>query len=68
MTLNTREIGNTGLQVSELGLGTAAMAGNHRPVDESDHQAALEEGLSRGITYVDTAPYYGFGRSEHFAG
>jgi len=44
------------------------MAGNHRPVDESDHQAALEEGLSRGITYVDTAPYYGFGRSEHFAG
>ncbi|MBX2823538.1 MAG: aldo/keto reductase [Gammaproteobacteria bacterium] len=68
MTFNTRKIGNTRLRVSELGLGTAAMAGNHRNVPESDHQAALEEGLSRGITYVDTAPYYGFGRSEHFAG
>ncbi len=68
MTFKTREIGNTGLQVSELGLGTAAMAGNHRVVDESDHQAALAEGLDRGITFVDTAPFYGFCRSEHFAG
>lgn len=56
------------MSVSELGLGTAAMAGNHRPVAEEDHQAALDEGLNRGITYVDTAPFYGFGRSEHFAG
>ncbi len=68
MTFNTREIGKTGLQVSELGLGTAAMAGNHRVVPESDHQAALAEGLDRGITFLDTAPFYGFCRSEHFAG
>lgn len=68
MTFKTREIGKTGLQVSELGLGTAAMAGNHRVVDEADHQAALAEGLDRGITFVDTAPFYGFCRSEHFAG
>lgn len=64
----TRTVGNTGLQVSELGLGTAAMAGNHRHVPEGDHRAALEEGLDNGITFVDTAPFYGFGRSEHFAG
>lgn len=65
---NKRPIGNTGLQVSELGIGTAAMAGNHRPVAIEDHQAALKEGLDAGISYVDTAPYYGFARSEHFAG
>ena len=29
--INTRTLGESGLQVSELGLGTAAMAGNHRP-------------------------------------
>lgn len=68
MTFNKRQIGNTGLQVSELGLGTAAMAGNHRPTTVEDHQAALKEGLDAGISYLDTAPYYGFGRSEHFAG
>lgn len=68
MIFKQREMGKTGLMVSELGLGTAAMAGNHRDVPIEDHQAALDEGLNNGITYVDTAPYYGFGRSEHFAG
>ena len=68
MEVSLRQIGSTGLMVSELGIGTAAMAGNHRPVAESDHQAALEEGLEQGLTFVDTAPFYGFGRSEHFAG
>ena len=68
MSFKQREIGTTGLMVSELGLGTAAMAGNHRDVPIEDHRAALDEGLNNGISYVDTAPYYGFGRSEHFAG
>lgn len=63
-----RKVGNTALAVTNLGIGTAAMAGNHRPVPESDHIAALDEGLNAGINFVDTAPYYGFGRSEHFAG
>lgn len=68
MTFKKRKVGNTGLMVSELGLGTAAMAGNHRPVAESDHRAAIETALDGGINYVDTAPFYGFCRSEHFAG
>ena len=68
MTLKKRMIGATGLEVTELGLGTAAMAGNHRPVAIEDHRGALEEGLGRGINFLDTAPFYGFGRSEHLAG
>ena len=54
-TINTRALGNSGLQVSELGLGTAAMAGNHRPVSEADHRGAIEEALDGGITFLDTA-------------
>lgn len=65
---NLRSIGKTKLQVSELGLGTAAMAGNHRPVPLEDHRAALKTGLDAGISFLDTAPFYGFARSEHFAG
>ena len=54
--------------LSELGLGCAAMAGNHRPVTEADNREAIDTGLNSGITFVDTAPFYGFGRSEHYEG
>jgi len=64
----TRELGGTGLRLTELGLGCAAMAGNHRPVADEDIGGAIDEGLASGIGYVDTAPFYGFGRSERFVG
>jgi len=64
----TRKLGNTSLQLSELGLGCAAMAGNHRPVSNRDIHGAIKTGLAAGIKFVDTAPFYGLGRSEHFVG
>jgi len=67
-SFSTRQIGKTSLQVTELGIGCAAMAGNHRPVDDADIAGAIEEGLDQNIRFVDTAPFYGFGRSEHFLG
>lgn len=54
--------------LSEPGLGCAAMAGNHRAVANKDIHAAIQAGLRAGIAYVDTAPFYGLGRSEHFVG
>jgi len=68
ITIKTKTLGTTSLTISELGLGTAAMAGNHRPVAEEDHRGAIEEALDGGMTFVDTAPFYGFCRSEHYAG
>jgi len=64
----SRQLGKTSLQLTELGLGCAAMAGNHRPVSNHDIRHALTSGLEAGIRFVDTAPFYGFGRSEHFVG
>jgi len=64
----TRELGSTGLKLTELGLGCAAMAGNHRVVADEDIAGAIDEGLAQGAGYVDTAPFYGFGRSERFVG
>ncbi len=63
-----RSIGNTILEVTELGLGCAAMAGNHQPNSDENIAAAIDEALKHDVRYVDTAPFYGFGRSEHFAG
>lgn len=66
--LATRRIGNTSLEVTELGLGCAAMAGNHQPNSDENIVGAIDEALQHHVRYVDTAPFYGFGRSEHFVG
>jgi len=68
MVLDTRTLGRTSLQLTTLGLGCAAMAGNHRIVEDRDLRGALEAGLDGGIGFVDTAPFYGFGRSERAVG
>lgn len=68
MSFSSRQLGRTSLHVTELGLGCAAMAGNHRPVTEEDLRAAIATGLDAGIGFVDTAPFYGFGRSERAVG
>jgi len=66
--IRKRQLGKTVLQLSEFGLGCAAMAGNHRPVSNKNIRGALTSGIAAGIEFVDTAPFYGFGRSEHFVG
>ena len=67
-SLPTRNIGRTGLSVTELGLGTAALGNLFEPISTPEAHAVLTESLDRGITYVDTAPYYGFGLSERRVG
>ncbi len=64
----TRKLADTTLELTELGLGCAAMAGNHRSVADADIAGAIDEALNAGVGYVDTAPFYGFGRSERFVG
>lgn len=66
--MERREIGRTGLMVDTLGLGGAPLGGNF--VDLSDKQAAelVEAAKASGFRYFDTAPWYGFGRSERVMG
>lgn len=68
MKLEKRRIGKTSLEVSSLGFGTASLAGNMEAVKTSDAGALIPHALDAGINYVDTAPFYGFGRSEHLVG
>lgn len=67
-TFEKRRIGQTDLEVTTLGLGGATLAGSYRPVSPEQARATVLHALDSGITYVDTAPHYGFGRSEHFVG
>ena len=66
--LSKRSIGKTKVEIDVLGLGCAPLGGNF--VDLSYNQAAeiIKFALDSGIKYFDTAPWYGFGRSERVVG
>lgn len=74
--LEHRSLGSTGLLVSRLGFGGAALGIENYLVaerrDDEDVQARAKEALTAavaaGITLFDTAPGYGFGRAEHIFG
>ncbi|MBZ9936505.1 aldo/keto reductase [Mesorhizobium sp. BR1-1-16] len=69
MLIETRAAGRTSLQLSTLGLGTATLGGNvSPPISDVEGRAIVERAVELGIRYVDTAPYYGYGRSEHLVG
>ncbi|SFV30852.1 D-threo-aldose 1-dehydrogenase [Devosia crocina] len=67
-TFETRRIGETALEVTTLGLGCASLAGIFSAVPAAQARATVAHALDVGITYVDTAPQYGLGRSEHLVG
>ena len=66
--IEKRQVGQTGLMIDTLGLGGAPLGGNY--VDLSYNQAAelIAAAKDAGIGYFDTAPWYGFGRSERVMG
>jgi D-threo-aldose 1-dehydrogenase len=62
--LSTRALGRTGLKVTELGFGSAPLGGFRGSVSEERATATLRTAWGGGVRYFDTAPYYGYGRSE----
>jgi len=63
------EIGSSGLKTSRIGLGTWAIGGwMWGGTDEAQSIATIRAAVERGITLIDTAPVYGFGRSEEIVG
>ena len=57
------------LKASRIALGTWAIGGwMWGGTDEAVAIGAIHEALDRGVTLIDTAPAYGFGRSEEIVG
>lgn len=67
-TFEKRRIAQTELEVTTLGLGCASLAGIFTGVPAEQARATVRHALDVGINYVDTAPQYGLGRSEHLVG
>lgn len=66
--METRPLGNTGLQVSVLGYGGAPLGGIFGDNDEAEGIATAHAVFDSGINYVDVAPYYGVTRAETVLG
>lgn len=64
----TRQVGRTKLRVTTLGCGSATAAGIFQEVPDDQARATIGHALELGITYIDTAPQYGYGRAEHMVG
>ena len=62
-------INGTDLCTSRIGLGTWAMGGwMWGGADEEESIRTIHTALDKGINLIDTAPVYGFGRSEEIVG
>jgi aryl-alcohol dehydrogenase-like predicted oxidoreductase len=63
------EIPGTALKISRVALGTWAIGGwMWGGTDEAESVSTIRAALDHGINVIDTAPVYGFGRSEEIVG
>jgi len=63
-----RQIGNSGITTSALGLGCMGMSEFYGTTDEAQSLATLEAACDAGVTLFDTADTYGFGHNEQLLG
>jgi aryl-alcohol dehydrogenase-like predicted oxidoreductase len=69
LEIETSAIANTSLKVSRVAIGTWAIGGwMWGGTDETESISTIRSALDHGINVIDTAPAYGFGRSEEIVG
>ena len=67
--MNTRTLGRTGIEVSEVGYGAWGIGGSEWLGAQDDESVdALRRAIELGLTFIDTALAYGRGHSEQLVG
>lgn len=66
--MQTRQLGNSNLEVSALGLGCMRMSFGDKPTDKQEMIAFLHAAVDRGLTFFDTAEVYGPFTNEELVG
>ncbi len=61
----TRLLPRTGHALTSLGLGGAPLGNLYNVIGDADARATFAAAWAAGIRYFDTAPFYGYGLSEH---
>jgi aryl-alcohol dehydrogenase-like predicted oxidoreductase len=62
--MQSRRLGKTGRDVSEIGFGAWAIGGSWGETNDDESLAAMYAAVDAGVTFFDTADVYGDGRSE----
>ncbi len=63
-----REIGKTGMKVSQLGFGASSLGGVFRTIDEGSAIESVYAAVEGGINFIDVSPYYGHYKAETVLG
>lgn len=71
--MQTRQLGNSDLQITPIGIGAWAMGGGDWAFawgaqDDQDSINAIHAALDAGMNWIDTAMVYGHGHSEQVVG
>src|SRR5438552_12549804 len=72
--MERRILGATDLAITPVGIGTAPIGSGRDwaawwgPQDEAESIRAIHTALDRGVNWIDTAPFYGWGRAEEIVG
>ena len=73
MTLPTRPLGTSGLEITPVGFGAWAIGGGGwafgwGPQDDAASLAGMRHAIDLGVNWIDTAAVYGLGHSEELVG
>ncbi|MFZ1042561.1 MAG: aldo/keto reductase [Anaerolineales bacterium] len=66
--MQKRKLGNSGLEVSAMGLGCMRMSFGDKPTDRQEMTTFLRKAVERGVTFFDTAEVYGPFTNEELVG
>jgi aryl-alcohol dehydrogenase-like predicted oxidoreductase len=66
--MKRRKLGNSGLDISAIGLGCMSMSPVYGPTDDAGSIATIHRALELGINFLDTADIYGTGGNEELVG
>jgi len=63
-----RKLGQTGLEISEIGFGAWGIGGGWGSKDDAEAVKSLQHAFNAGVNFYDTAYAYGDGHSEELIG
>ncbi len=70
--MKTKQLGNSDLNITVIGLGAWAIGGSWRwgwgPQEDQDSLDTIIRALEKGVNWIDTAAVYGLGHSEEVVG
>ena len=73
-TLPTRQLGRSDMHLTPVGIGTAPLASTRNwwvywgTQEEEQSLRTIRTALNQGVNWIDTAPFYGWGRGEELVG